>query len=49
MYTVVPGWIDTSGKTRTWRLLDPQGCKVADITTRCAAQRLADTLNQKGA
>jgi len=45
MYTITTGWIDTYKRTRTWNLLDPSGAKVAEITTKTAAQRLADTLN----
>ena len=47
MYQITPGWIDTYKRTRTWNLLDPQGAKVAEVTTKTAAQRLADTLNSK--
>jgi len=48
MYKITTGWIDTYNRTRTWNLLDPQGMKVAEVTTKTAAQQLADTLNEKG-
>ena len=47
MYQITPGWIDTYKRTRTWNLLDPQGMKIAEVTTKTAAQFLADVLNAK--
>ena len=47
MYKITTGWIDTYKRTRTWNLLDPQGVKIAEITTKTGAQLLADVLNAK--
>ncbi len=48
-YHVVRGWISSAGRTRTWKLLDPSGCKVAEVMARRDAQRLADIFNRIGA
>jgi hypothetical protein len=45
-YSVSDGWIDTSGKKRTWRLHEPSGTKVAEITTKSGAEKIAALLNQ---
>ncbi len=47
MITTERGWIDTAGKTRTWALLDTNGRKIAEITTKQAAQDIADRLNKQ--
>ena len=47
MYTILPGWIDTAKRTRTWFLLDENGQKVAEVTTKRAALHLAELLNRK--
>ena len=44
-YDIQTGWRDTAGKTRTWVLCEPSGAKLAEITTRSAARKLADLLN----
>ena len=45
-YSTAPGWIDTAGKTRTWVLYEPSGTKLAEITTKGGAEKLADLLNR---
>lgn len=45
MVKVEPAWIDTYGRTRTWKLLDSNGSKIAEITTKRDAQQLANRLN----
>ena len=47
MVTIAPGWIDTAKRTRTWVLLDESGKKIAEVTTKRAAQLLAQLLNGK--
>jgi hypothetical protein len=44
-YAIEPAWIDTAGRTRTWALRDPHGTQMAEITTKSAAQKLAQFLN----
>lgn len=44
-YSTTPAWIDAAGRTRTWSLLDPAGGKVAEITTKRDAEKMADFLN----
>ena len=44
-YAIEPAWIDTAGRTRTWALRDPHGTQMAEITTKSAAQKLAQLLN----
>jgi hypothetical protein len=34
---IEPGWIDTSGRTRTWRLIDTDGSTLAEVTTKRAS------------
>ena len=46
MYSIARGWIDTAGKTRTWFLLDPSGKRVAEVTTKRAAECLVALLSQ---
>lgn len=46
MYTVVPGWIDTAGRTRTWYILDPAGKRFAEITRKGVAGKLAAILSK---
>lgn len=41
-----PAWIDATGRTRTWALLDADGEKLAEITTRSGAEKLAALLNR---
>jgi hypothetical protein len=43
-YSVEPEWIDAAGRTRTWSLKDPEGKKLAEITTKSSALRLAALL-----
>lgn len=45
-YTTAPAWIDAAGRTRTWSLLDPAGTKLAEITTRRDAEKLAALLTR---
>lgn len=45
-YTTAPAWIDAAGRTRTWSLLDPSGAKLADVTTRRDAEKLAALLTR---
>lgn len=45
-YSVTKGWVDLAGKQRTWRLHEPSGTKIAEITTKSGAKRLADLLNR---
>lgn len=45
-YTTAPAWIDAAGRTRTWSLLDPSGAKLADITTKRDAEKLAALLTR---
>jgi hypothetical protein len=45
-YTTAPAWIDTAGRTRTWSLIDPEGRKMADITTKRDAEKLAEVFNR---
>jgi hypothetical protein len=35
-----------AGKTRTWVLYEPLGTKIAEITTKGGAEKLADLLNR---
>ncbi len=44
-YAIEPAWIDTAGRTRTWALRDPHGTQMAEITTKSAALKLAELLN----
>lgn len=46
MYSYVIGWVDCSGKTRTWFLLDPTGKRVAEITRKRDVKRLVSMLSQ---
>jgi hypothetical protein len=46
MYTLERGWIDTAGKTRTWKILAPDGQKVAEVTTKRDALRLIALLTR---
>jgi hypothetical protein len=45
-YEVVPHWIDTSGRTRTWSVVKPCGGKLADTTTKQGAKRITELLNR---
>lgn len=45
-YSIQTGWKDTSGKTRTWVLVEPSGEKIGEITTRGGASRIAELLNR---
>jgi len=45
MYTVKRGWIDCAKRCRTWILLTPNGERLAEVTTKRAANALADLLN----
>jgi len=45
-YGIKTGWVDITGKTRTWVLCEPSGEKLAEITTKRDAQKLADILNR---
>ena len=45
MYTVTRGWIDTAKRCRTWILLDPNGERIAEVTTLRAAVLLSSLLN----
>lgn len=45
-YTTKPAKIDTAGRTRTWNLLTPNGDKLAEISAKRDAQRVAALLNQ---
>ena len=42
MYSVSRGWIDTSGRCRTWVVRDPTGAEIAETTTKVGARRVAD-------
>ena len=45
-YSIATGWIDAAGKTRTWVLSEPSGVKIAAVTTKSGAKKLADLLNR---
>ena len=45
-FHVTPGWIDTADRTRTWNLMDRNGGKLAEITTKRDAEKLANILNR---
>jgi len=45
-YTVARAHIDGYGRTRTWSLKNPYGQKIAEITTKRAAERLAKFLTE---
>ena len=47
-YHTAPAWTDTAKRVRTWGLHDPDGVKIAEVTTKRAASQLADLLNCKG-
>ena len=40
MYTIKRGWIDCAGKCRTWFLLDADGRRLAEVTTKRGAMAL---------
>ena len=42
--TIVRGWIDASGKCRTWKLIR-KGEMLAEVTTQRGALRLLELLN----
>lgn len=42
--STAPAWIDTAGRTRTWALFDTAGERIAEITTKRDAERLAQFL-----
>ena len=44
-YRIKTGWVDSADRTRTWKLLGPQETKMAEITTKCDTQGMADFLN----
>ena len=44
-FTLVPGWIDTAGRTRTWRLVDAKGKLRAEMTTKRDAGEVVAALN----
>ena len=35
-----------AGKTRTWVLYEPSGTKIAEITTKSSAEKIAAILNR---
>ena len=45
MYSIERGWIDCSGKCRTWKLISPSGEALGEVTTKRAALRLAELLS----
>ncbi len=45
-YSTAPGTKDMAGKTRTWVLYEPSGTKVAEITTKSGAEKIAAILNR---
>ena len=45
-YSVSKGWVDMAGKQRTWRIHEPSGTKIAEITTKSGAKRITDLLNR---
>ena len=45
-YKIVPRWIDTSGRTRSWTLLSPAGDRIADTTTKHGARNLVHLLSR---
>ena len=45
-FGIAPGWIDTQKRTRTWNLLDTSGNKMAEITVKRDAQKLAYIFNR---
>jgi hypothetical protein len=47
MYRIERGWVDTAGRCRTWFLLDENGAKVAEITTKRDALKLVRLLDGK--
>ena len=44
-YTIKTGWVDTADRTRTWKLLGPNGAHMAEISAKRDAQGMADFLN----
>ena len=45
-YHTAPAWTDAAKRIRTWGLHDPDGVKIAEVTTKRAACQLADLLNR---
>jgi hypothetical protein len=45
-YQIVPRWIDTSGRTRSWTLVSPAGDRLADTTTKRGAENLIHLLSR---
>ncbi|GEM_PF-6239668 len=43
-YIIERGWVDTAGKTRTWRLKRHNGEKIAEVTTLTEAETLLTLL-----
>jgi hypothetical protein len=44
---IEPGWVDTAGRTRTWRLLEATGEVIAEVTRKRDALRLLARLEGK--
>jgi hypothetical protein len=45
-FTFEVAWRDTAGRVRTWRILDPAGQRIGEVTTKRAARALLDQLNR---
>jgi hypothetical protein len=43
-YQFEKGWIDCTGRTRTWFVMDSDGKRLAEVTTKRAATRLVEML-----
>jgi hypothetical protein len=44
-FKLVPGWIDTAGRTRTWRLVDATGRIRCEMTCKKDAGCVVEALN----
>lgn len=43
-FTLIPGWIDTAGRTRTWKLVDARGQLRAEMTCKRDAETVVESL-----
>lgn len=43
-FTLVKGWVDTAGRTRTWRLVDTKGKIRAEMTCKRDAAVVVESL-----
>jgi len=44
-FTLVKGWVDTAGRTRTWKLIDAKGKIRAEMTCKSEAGEVIAALN----